>query len=230
MENKSIKSKNIYQRLHSIMAEVGSLDKDKRNTMQNYEYLSEANVKHAIQPLLVKHGVVFTLEVEDLGELKEIGRSAKGNQIWLTRAKMNYRFTNIDNPDDRAAGVFSGTGADMGDKGVYKAITGAIKYILTSTFLVPTGDDPEEEKEEHRFATVENKVKLFQENKPISLRQRTAIVAIANQIGDKEMLNFGTTKDWTMAQASDYISSKGTGGYRKEVEEQEEIPAEDIKI
>jgi len=120
-----------------------------------------------------------------------------------------------------------------------KAETGATGRALAmcgyGTQFSPELDEFETKTGEPRIvdSLVESKVKLFQENKPISLRQRTAIVAIANQIGDKEMLNFGATKDWTMAQASAYISSKGTGGYRKEVEEQEEqedIPAEDIKI
>lgn len=38
---------------------------------------------------------------------------------------------------------FFGDGLDKGDKGLYKAYTGAIKYLLMKTFLIPTGDDPE---------------------------------------------------------------------------------------
>jgi len=30
--------------------------------------------------------------------------------------------------------------------GIYAAVTGAIKYALTSTFLIPTGDDPEQDR------------------------------------------------------------------------------------
>lgn len=36
-----------------------------------------------------------------------------------------------------------GEGMDTGDKAIYKAITGAQKYVLMKTFLIPTGDDPE---------------------------------------------------------------------------------------
>jgi hypothetical protein len=36
-----------------------------------------------------------------------------------------------------------GEGQDAGDKAVYKAMTGALKYCLLKTFLIPTGDDPE---------------------------------------------------------------------------------------
>jgi hypothetical protein len=36
-----------------------------------------------------------------------------------------------------------GEGQDAGDKGIYKAITGAQKYALMKAFMIPTGDDPE---------------------------------------------------------------------------------------
>ena len=36
-----------------------------------------------------------------------------------------------------------GAGDDGADKGLYKAYTGAVKYFLMKTFLIPTGDDPE---------------------------------------------------------------------------------------
>lgn len=37
-----------------------------------------------------------------------------------------------------------GVGADIGgDKGIYKAYTGGLKYALLSLFLIPTTDDPE---------------------------------------------------------------------------------------
>jgi hypothetical protein len=43
-----------------------------------------------------------------------------------------------------------GQGEDSGDKGTYKAMTGATKYALMKLFLIPTGDDPENDTE-HRF-------------------------------------------------------------------------------
>lgn len=38
---------------------------------------------------------------------------------------------------------WAGYGDDAGDKGIYKALTGAVKYALMKQFLVSTGDDPE---------------------------------------------------------------------------------------
>ena len=39
----------------------------------------------------------------------------------------------------------AGEGADVGDKAPYKAMTGALKYALLQSFLLSTGDDPEDE-------------------------------------------------------------------------------------
>ena len=38
---------------------------------------------------------------------------------------------------------WAGQGADKGDKGMYKAFTGGLKYFLMKMFMLPTGDDPE---------------------------------------------------------------------------------------
>ena len=142
MENSNIK---ILQKLLAIMEDVGSLEKDKKNQMQNYEYLSESAVKHAIQPLLVKYKVVFTIEAR--GQKREnIGQTKTGSTMFNTDVELLYVFYDAESGES-LSGVFVGTGSDTGDKGVYKAITGAIKYILTSTFLIPTGEDPEDEKE-----------------------------------------------------------------------------------
>ena len=55
---------------------------------------------------------------------------------------VTYKFVDIESGE--SIGDFAcGQGADKGDKGVYKAITGAIKYVYMKTFNIPTGDDPE---------------------------------------------------------------------------------------
>lgn len=142
---------SLYRKLNKIMEEVGSLDKDKKNTTQGYEYLSESNVKHAIQPLLVKHGVLFKVDLVRSYVDRELTTKMGGTLI-KTEAELKYTFIDCDSKE-MLEGTFMGSGTDSGDKGIYKAITGAIKYILTSTFLIPTGDDPEDEKDEKPVAS-----------------------------------------------------------------------------
>jgi hypothetical protein len=122
----------ILTKLHAIMSEVGYIQKDKKNAFHNYNYASEKAIKETLQPKLIEHKVLFQLGV--------VGQRIEGG---LTLADFTYVFWDVESGES-ISGTFAGQGEDKLDKGIWKATTGAIKYILTSTFLIPTGDDPEE--------------------------------------------------------------------------------------
>lgn len=124
----------ILGKLHNIMSKVDFIAKDKKNEFHNYEYASEEAIKKTLHPLLVKEKVLFSLTTVGLPQVN-------GE---ITSQDFHYRFFDIESGES-LEGSFVGQGQDKGDKGIYKAITGAIKYILTSTFLIPTGLDPENE-------------------------------------------------------------------------------------
>ena len=62
---------------------------------------------------------------------------------------MNYRFVGAKSGEELTVRV-AGEGADAGDKAPYKAMTGALKYALLQSFLLATGDDPEDERADSR--------------------------------------------------------------------------------
>lgn len=122
---------SIYDKLHSIMSELDFIQKDKVNPHHKYSYASEHAIKAAVQPLLVKYKVLFQLSAGK-PELTSIA----------TVVPVLYRFICTET-GGMLEGHFTGSGATRDEKGLYAGITGAIKYILTSTFLIPTGDDAE---------------------------------------------------------------------------------------
>ncbi|MGA7871170.1 MAG: hypothetical protein WCA22_09755, partial [Candidatus Binatus sp.] len=63
-----------------------------------------------------------------------------------------YTFADVDSGEQIVAKV-AGQGLDPGDKAPYKAMTGALKYALLQSFLLATGDDPEDERPEARYST-----------------------------------------------------------------------------
>lgn len=126
--------RNIHERMHAVMQSIDFIAKDKFNDFHKYPYTSEKAIKEAVHEQLVNHGILFNLNFVDLI------RTDNSNLLFLV---FEYTFTNVENPADFIKGQFIGSGEDKGDKAVYKAITGAIKYLLTSSFLIPTGDDPE---------------------------------------------------------------------------------------
>jgi hypothetical protein len=137
-----MENKNILKKLNAIFQEVGEVKKDGLNKAFNYAYVTEAQLKRVLQPLLKKYGVIFKLDVLE----QKIDFSGK---MPLTLITVRYTFFDTESGES-LEGTFCSQGSDTGDKGVFKAVTGAIKYILSSVFLIPTGGDPEEDEEESK--------------------------------------------------------------------------------
>ena len=72
----------------------------------------------------------------------------------MARVVMAYTFTDVDSGEEVIAKV-AGQGLDPGDKAPYKAMTGALKYALLQSFLLATGDDPEDERLDGRSTNPE---------------------------------------------------------------------------
>jgi hypothetical protein len=133
----------LYRKLHAVMKDVQYIQKDAQNDFHRYRYASEAAIKGALHKAFVEHGIIFMMGVLDVQE-REGGETKSGKRQWITRAMMQYEFTDIDTGYS-ITNTFAGQGIDGEDKGLYKAITGALKYVLTTSFLIETGDDPESE-------------------------------------------------------------------------------------
>ena len=136
--------KNLYQKILTVMEAVDRVEKRGRNEFHKYDYVLEADLIEAVRKTLIEEGVfVFASVVEE--RTSTAGTEDKPKQI--TSVKTKYKFVNVDNPEESEEVLGFGQGEDQGDKGGYKAITGAMKYFLMKTFLIPTGDDPENDGE-----------------------------------------------------------------------------------
>src|SRR5262249_50822027 len=67
----------------------------------------------------------------------------------IARIVMSYKFVDAKSGEELTVRV-AGEGADPGDKAPYKAMTGALKYALLQSFLLATGNDPEDERTDSR--------------------------------------------------------------------------------
>lgn len=137
--------KNILEKLHLVQCEIKRMNKDGFNSFNKYNYLSETQITETIKELFDKHRIVFHFQSE-VTETKEY-QGGKGDTQFLVTAKIHYAFYDVES-GEKLDGIVYGQGADKGDKGLYKAITGAIKYLYMKTFNIPTGDDPENDKHE----------------------------------------------------------------------------------
>ena len=101
-----------------------------------YSYMSEANLLEAARPAMVKHGLALMPSCEEI--------KVEGKMVFV---KMSYTLTHVSGAVWPEKLSMWGSGMDSGDKAIYKAITGANKYMLFKLLNIPTGDDPESGKQ-----------------------------------------------------------------------------------
>jgi hypothetical protein len=165
------KPKGLASRLVEVMKEIKSIEKGGHNDFQNYDYVQEADVKREVRTLLAKHGIAFhfahidPITVDRI--VKELAKTESGSMDIHTAMKLlefesrivqgglgrqkNQLLHEVRFPivlECSETGEIRlyravGHGIDNADKGIFKAITGAMKYWLMNQFLIPTGDDPE---------------------------------------------------------------------------------------
>lgn len=136
------KTLNLAAKLSAIMGELGNIPKSGFNKAQQYRFVRESDVAEKLSALLAKQHIFLHQDVVET-KVRELYRTQSGNTMWLTTVKVAFTWYDGETGETLPPSVFPGHGADTGDKGVYKAMTGAEKYFLMKTFLISTGDDPE---------------------------------------------------------------------------------------
>lgn len=121
----------LYSKLAEVMGLAGRIEKRGENTFHHYKYAMESDIVEAVRLALAERHVML------IPAVRQVVREGT-----LTTALMAFTFTDGET-GETATHEWAGTGDDKGDKGLYKAMTGALKYFLLKTFLMPTGDDPE---------------------------------------------------------------------------------------
>lgn len=126
------------RKLAWVMSQVGYIQKTGWNDFHKYHYVTEADLVGAIRPLLGQMGVIIIPNVLSTARIAEV--TERNGVSTLTEVDVEYTIT-----DGLTSYVFHmpGHGLDRADKGVYKAVTGSMKYALYKLFEVETGDDPE---------------------------------------------------------------------------------------
>lgn len=120
---------NLWGKIARITGMLGGVEKRGYNAFHKYNYALEGDVVAVVRQYLAAANIVIIPSV--------ISESREGD---LTR--INVRYTVTDGNEFFEFNM-PGYGADRGDKGVYKAITGSNKYAIMKLFKIETGDDPE---------------------------------------------------------------------------------------
>lgn len=141
---KTVKTLNLGQKLIKIAEEMPDIQKTGKNEVQNYEFVEQQTIMHAVRPLLLKYGVIVVPTVLDHKVHNKQGFDPKAGQEVAKGVKiivkMNFRFSDTDNPQDTLDIPWIGEGDDWGDKGTNKATTIAQKNMYIRLFNIADVD------------------------------------------------------------------------------------------
>lgn len=123
-----------------VMGAVRYIPETGKNDFHGYRYASDEDLLVAVQPAMAAAGLALIPARVDTRTVEHTP-DRKNKAQWRTEITVTYDLLHVSGECRQVQGV--GCGIDGEDKGVYKAMTGALKYALRHTFLLPTGDDPE---------------------------------------------------------------------------------------
>lgn len=161
-----------------VQKTLAYIQKKGRNKAQGYAFVRERDVVALVRDALHKHNLIAisSFSKHEYEHIPGAGKQgAHIERVWCT-------LTIIDtDTGEEMSWQTPGSGTDYGagDKGVYKAITGASKYAFTKGFLMETGEenDPEYDnqsngKTNYDYHGIGKKLIFFSENTKNYLRKR----------------------------------------------------------
>lgn len=123
-----------------VAADLPAINKDERNTQQNFAFRSIDAITAAVRPLFGKHGLAVIPNVSDIAY--ETVTSRGGGAGYRCLATVDYLI--VHESGDTLTARMVGEAVDYGDKSTSKAVQMAFKYLLTELLLVGSGDaDPD---------------------------------------------------------------------------------------
>jgi len=134
---------SLYKRMAAAMAQLKRLPKRGRNERFNYAYVTDSDVLDAVRSALGSAGIGFFTDVVDIDRSRSI--PTRSGELAVTELTVDAMFADSETGATVTVTWLS-EAMDGQDKGINKALTGAVKYGLLKTLLVSTGeDDPDSE-------------------------------------------------------------------------------------
>ena len=183
--------------LRKALRERGILQKEGKNTYDNYKYFSEAQYKMLFTELFSVHGLEIKFDEVEYGTFDGTEKQANGRM-----PKLQFLLFDVDTGFYETTTI-TGEGIDKGDKAGYKAYTGALKYYLANTFMVATGDDAEKESPDHRMNTKSNARTRKASEKQLAVLRQTYTGELLTKLLETNGLE--KLEDISMTKASELI-------------------------
>ena len=177
--------KTLVAKLVEVMKEVERIPKTGYNQTQKYHYTEESEVVERVRAALAARNVFLKPHLKE--HSFRTYTTQKGTEMTVATVVMEFTFIDADTGETMSFDVI-GEGQDSGDKAVYKAMTGATKYALMKSFLIPTGDDPERDEDEPTQQKRQQRQQQKQTNAgKMNGQQAKRIVDLTTEIAGNDM-------------------------------------------
>lgn len=130
----------LVQKILAAAADAGYVQKSDRNTQQGYAYAGDEAITEKFRQAFLKQGLLCYPESIEVTDAVQIPRQGKDVPNVLVTLQAQFIVTDGEAQITVAS---AGQGMDVGDKAVYKALTGLKKYAYRMVVMMVTGDDPE---------------------------------------------------------------------------------------
>lgn len=151
---------NVWRKILAVMEEVGFVKKNGKVSFKNtnYNYQKEEDITLALREARLKHGLVIVPTKVHFIENKDN----------ITRVVISYLIVDADSGDSVCVEM-GGEGQDSGDKAIYKAFTGAYKYMQRQTFSLTSQDSDPDNIPSGAFKNVNEKSNSKKSEQPVNL-------------------------------------------------------------
>lgn len=147
------------KKLVAVTAALDWQEKRGTNAAQGYKYVQAVDIFDAVRTELTRQNVLFGMSQDDI----TVHYPEGGGQHVVVKG--SYTFTDADTGEVEL-GHWTGFDIDKSGKALWKALTGATKYIFITRFMLPMGQDPEATDEDGRSTAPAEKPKS--EPKPVT--------------------------------------------------------------
>lgn len=189
--------------LRKKLKEKGVLQNGGKNDFDHYKYFSEAQYKELFTELFSECDLELKFNEIEYKTFEGTQKQSNGRM-----PKLEFLLYDIETGFYETTTI-TGEAIDKGDKAGYKAYTGALKYYLANTFMVATGDDPDNESQSENtddkadvtFESIVNGKKATPQQVKVLADTYTG----ENLKKLLEMNNIDKLEDMSMAKASELI-------------------------
>ncbi len=134
----------VYTAIFNVMNELDAISKGRRNQQQGYAFRGIEDIYNSLHPLCAKHELVTFPRVISRDE--QIYENKNGTRMIRVVMAIEYNFVGRDGSVHTCGPIYS-EAMDSSDKASNKALSVAHKYAMIQTFMIPTEDLDDSDRE-----------------------------------------------------------------------------------